>query len=296
MKKRSNVARLAAVPVALAALIVAASCSRSPRELSVTAMTDGTAYTGGFSTATHGYAIGDFGLALYTDDGGKTWNRGANSSMALYALDSLDAMTCVAAGTDGNVTMTADGGKTWRRLADVPARRVKSVSFANSNLGWVAGKGWIGETVDGGSSWNAIPLPPGVVMAETVACRAPGHGALLSSDGSLFATSDGGTRWDMVSKPVNRKDSAFKPLFAGDNHCAELRDSGTRLALVLLGSTKDGFALRGLVSADGGKTWTPPKDLALRRAPLTVSVDRSLLVSVFNADSTITRVRLSEEF
>ncbi len=296
MKKHIPVASLAVVPAALLALTLAASCSRGPRALSDTTMTDGTAYTGGFATATHGYAIGDFGLVLYTDDGGKTWNRGTNSSMGLYALDSLDATTCVAAGRDGNVTMTNDGGKSWKRLADVPVLHVKSVSFVNSSLGWIASKGWVGETVDGGSSWKAIPLPPGVVMAETVACRAPGQAALLSSDGRLFATSDGGTQWNELSKPIDRNDPSFKPMFTGDNHCAELRFSGDRVTLVLLGSTKKGFALRELVSADGGKTWTPPEDLALRRAPLTVSVDRSLLVSVFNADSTITQVRLSEGF
>ena len=174
MKKHIPVASLAVVPAALLALTLAASCSRGPRALSDTTMTDGTAYTGGFATATHGYAIGDFGLVLYTDDGGTQWNE--------------------------------------------------------------------------------------------------------------------------LSKPIDRNDPSFKPMFTGDNHCAELRFSGDRVTLVLLGSTKKGFALRELVSADGGKTWTPPEDLALRRAPLTVSVDRSLLVSVFNADSTITQVRLSEGF
>lgn len=295
MKNIFSIAKSAITLAVLAAFVCAASCSRGPRAVSNSTKTDGTIYTGGFATPAHGYALGDFGLVLYTDDGGKTWNRGTNSSMGLYALDSLDAKTCVAAGRDGNVTMTNDGGKTWRRLADAPVRHVKSVSFADPRLGWVASKGWVGESVDGGLAWKSIPLPPGVAMAEAVACLDSGRGMLLSADGTLFETADGGARWDVMSKPIDRKDAAFKPLFASDNHCAELRVSGARLTLVLIGSTKSGFALRELVSPDGGKTWAPPKDLALQRPPLTVSMDRSRLVSIFNADSTITQVRLSNE-
>jgi len=61
-----------------------------------------------------GFVVGEFGLALRTDDGGRTFKRqNSCTDRTLYSLSVIGATGVLAAGADGGAVETRDGGLTW---------------------------------------------------------------------------------------------------------------------------------------------------------------------------------------
>ena len=143
-----------------------------------------------FATAEDGVAVGQDGIVLKTDDGGKTWTR---NPIELPLLDwqvaqphyfavsrGADAQHIWAVGPVGAIIRSQDGGETWENLslwcdmsfdnfatsdpADDPESTLRlnpcdvtlnGVSFPTNTDGWVAGEfGIILRTQDGGVTWQ----------------------------------------------------------------------------------------------------------------------------------------------
>ena len=143
-----------------------------------------------FATAEDGVAVGQDGIVLKTDDGGKTWTR---NPIELPLLDwqvaqphyfavsrGADAQHIWAVGPVGAIIRSQDGGETWENLslwcdmsfdnfatsdpADDPESTLRlnpcdvtlnGVSFPTNEDGWVAGEfGIILRTQDGGVTWQ----------------------------------------------------------------------------------------------------------------------------------------------
>ena len=143
-----------------------------------------------FATTEDGVAVGQDGIVLKTDDGGKTWTR---NPIELPLLDwqvaqphyfavsrGADAQHIWAVGPVGAIIRSQDGGETWENLslwcdmsfdnfatsdpADDPESTLRlnpcdvtlnGVSFPTNEDGWVAGEfGIILRTQDGGVTWQ----------------------------------------------------------------------------------------------------------------------------------------------
>lgn len=258
----------------------------------VTSKTDSTAYTGAMLNATDGVAVGYSGLVMYTTDGGKSWARGANKSMCMFASDVVDAQNFIASGNGGNVIQTVDGGKTWKHMASITASRGKSVSFADATHGWVSSRTWLGETVDGGQKWTPLTLPEGVTLIETVNFSAPGAGYLLSEKGELYRTNNGGAAWDKIAAPTADINASFKPFMAKDVQNAAMRFTGDKGIFASIGMTGKSASLLILTTADGGKSWVSKGMTKQKGTPLSVYISPDNFVSVFTADSKITKYKL----
>ncbi|GEM_PF-918630 len=133
-----------------------------------------------------GWATGESGTIISSDDGGRTWYRQAsNTDVALYSVYFVNASTGWAVGESGTILSTTDGGKTWKAqdsrvripryvessrsyveaqwelsaVANEPDSvkpRFHSVYFTNSTTGWVVGEnGTIITTTDGGQTWKS---------------------------------------------------------------------------------------------------------------------------------------------
>ena len=67
-----------------------------------------------FTSRTHGWACGDGGSVIVTDDGGLTWTQQpVPTDSDLYDIDFADANRGMASGA-GVVLVTTDGGQNWR--------------------------------------------------------------------------------------------------------------------------------------------------------------------------------------
>jgi photosystem II stability/assembly factor-like uncharacterized protein len=76
--------------------------------------------------ATHGWAVGDDGLILRTDDGATWAPQAAGVTFDLTAVSAVDERTAWAAGDGETILRTTDGGTHWlpgRGRAEGPARR-----------------------------------------------------------------------------------------------------------------------------------------------------------------------------
>lgn len=67
-----------------------------------------------FIDDTRGFIVGEFGLVLYTEDGGKTYARQRScTDKLLYGVAVIDAQRALAVGAEGTVIETANGGLDW---------------------------------------------------------------------------------------------------------------------------------------------------------------------------------------
>jgi photosystem II stability/assembly factor-like uncharacterized protein len=117
-----------------------------------------TLYSVTFVSPTQGWAVGDDGTIVATDDGGKTWV--AQTSGVTKTLDSVTFVSPMqgwAVGVDGTIVATDDGGKTWVAQTSKSTAQLllHSVRFVNPTQGWAVGAdGTVVATDDGGKTWT----------------------------------------------------------------------------------------------------------------------------------------------
>jgi len=104
-------------------------------------------------------AVGYYGAAYFTTDGGQTFEKGdTGTRRSLYSVAMADAQHGWAVGQRGLVMHTEDGGRTWQRQ-DHPKVESQphlfSVTAINANTAWVIGEwGTRILTNDGGKTWE----------------------------------------------------------------------------------------------------------------------------------------------
>jgi photosystem II stability/assembly factor-like uncharacterized protein len=239
-----------------------------------------------------GWAVGDRGLALHTQDGGDSWQEQTTSYTNLTDVDAArDGGRAWAATADGRVLTTVDGGQRWveasvRRDPGMPdIRALMAVAFAaDARHGWAAGtdqagRGAVAASADGGDSWDeqAVPANPGL---NGIAVDTDGRQAwAVGKSGTVLATRDGGRSWQrrVVSSQEDLAAVRFAPdgrhgwavgvhgtvlASADGGRTWVLQNSGVRLTLQALHVAADGrrvwvagAAGVMLASSDGGSTW-----------------------------------------
>lgn len=124
----------------------------------------------------------------------------------LSALSFPDMQNGWAVGNGGFILRTNDGGESWSILNRVPGSELNEVEFVNKNVGYVSGRTEWGceilRTIDGGKSWQSSYKAPrsGYVFQiatfeETVALAA-------INDTYLIRTEDSGHIWQVVNPPM----------------------------------------------------------------------------------------------
>jgi photosystem II stability/assembly factor-like uncharacterized protein len=122
----------------------------------------------------------------------------------------------------GAVDRSTDDGRSWSEAKLPDCGVAGSLSFANAKDGYALGpastgtyepaRGRLYRTLDGGRSWQVVgPVPFGGALGEprsgsSIAFPSVDDGLAVSSyassGGSLYRTSDGGSRWQEVALPV----------------------------------------------------------------------------------------------
>jgi photosystem II stability/assembly factor-like uncharacterized protein len=148
-----------------------------------------------FPTPERGWAVGEFGVILTTNDGGKTWTAQKGPvETTLFGVHFADAQTGWATGIEEVLLHTTDGGQTWRKT-EVPARKGFVLGIydvaVQGKVGWAIGdSGLLLRTVDGGESWTRVDLP--IKLASNwfrgIALAPGASGMIVGSEGKILLT------------------------------------------------------------------------------------------------------------
>ena len=188
-------------------------------------------YDVSFTDAQNGLAIGQDGLIIKTNDGGKTWKQvkfevpledWQKSLPHVFAMSrGSDPNKIWAVGPVGMIIHSQDGGETWESLSLGRDVTLNGVAFANDTEGWTVGEfGTILHTSDGGRTWqeqkNVLNLPkftrpdlseedalkqrvPQLYLEDlflvAVSFRDPLNGYIAGETGILLKTDNGGGTW-----------------------------------------------------------------------------------------------------
>jgi photosystem II stability/assembly factor-like uncharacterized protein len=190
-----------------------------------------------------GYAVGSFGTALVSMDGGATWG-GLPTGVTddLVRVRALGPDVVVAAG--GCSVLRSDGGAPFRPLRWSPATTrcrspVASIALPAADVAYVVREdGRLYRSGDAGASWERmsdLPFSVDEEVATDVAFAESDTGVVASSAG-IYRTADGGATWTFVAQ---RGDGVDVVTFAD-----RLTGYAAGLSVVLK-------------STDGGRTWAP---------------------------------------
>lgn len=107
----------------------------------------------------HAVAVGYYGAAYWTEDGGETWRAGTTGTQrSLYNVSMADAQHGWAVGQRGLILRTEDGGHTWQRQPnnkEEQGTHLFGVAARDPNTAWVVGEwGTRILTEDGGKTWR----------------------------------------------------------------------------------------------------------------------------------------------
>jgi photosystem II stability/assembly factor-like uncharacterized protein len=145
--------------------------------------------------------VGAYGIALFTDDAGATWNtwraRLDNpKELHLYAIQQR-GNRIVIAGEQGLVLQSQDGGASFKRLTTPYAGSYFTAALPDDKSMLVAGlRGNAWRSADAGVTWTRIPSP-GPVSITASAIGAAGELLFANQAGFVLVLADG------ALKPLN---------------------------------------------------------------------------------------------
>ena len=176
-------------------------------------------------------AVGYWGAAYYTEDGGTSWKRGRTGTRtSLYKVSMADRQHGWAVGQRGLVIRTEDGGRTWHEQAHMKkasSPHLFGVSAINADTAWVIGEwGTRIITTDGGKTWTD-------------------HSFTIDEFHPMFV-------WltPAEQKRVRAGEAVFEDVSLNDISCQRTADAGTARCW-LIGEFGYIFS-----SNDGGMNWT----------------------------------------
>jgi len=128
-----------------------------------------------FADKGRGYAVGEQGIILRTDDGGKTWKDLESSVRTnLFAVSVLSRDDVLIAGDMGRVLASRDGGLTWETQPTITSSPLFAVVYRGGANAWVAGRGGaiLRRTVALGTVKISVPkFQPVCVAAPEIETR-----------------------------------------------------------------------------------------------------------------------------
>lgn len=127
----------------------------------------------------------------------------------LRSVQFINPMMGWACGDRGTLLRTEDGGESWEVISSPVRCRLDSIFFINSNQGWACGgyvspvshrsEGVLLATVDGGKNWTRVPIPK-LTWLRKIEFDSPMTGWAVGAKtahqpSGVFYTRDGGRNW-----------------------------------------------------------------------------------------------------
>ncbi len=247
-----RVARIVLAAIAVWALAGTAAASAAPVSVGISGWTWGDPVPQGETLnsvafqGARGYAAGEGGTVLRSDDGGATWTGlSSGSSSDLTLLQEVDPNTVVVGG-GCTVRESTDGGATFHRLPvneseQGCATKVAAVSFLDANTGYVEqADGSIFLTKDAGQTLEpktSVPLAGATAGQIAFVSPTVGFALVNQGGGKIYRTTDGAGSWTQVA---GSGQPLYGVTFVSPTVAYAVGAAGTLLH-----------------SGDGGATWTP---------------------------------------
>lgn len=145
-----------------------------------------------FADDTHGVAVGYGGTLLTTTNGGSTWTKAVSGTTEeLYGVSCPNDDDAWAVGGNGAIVASSDGYGVWKPQNAGGSNF--SVSFCNSDDGWIASSSGILATTDGGTDW----------VPQIAHCQFEMFGVSAVDAAHCWAVGDGGTILARYTPPVD---------------------------------------------------------------------------------------------
>lgn len=156
-----------------------------------------------FRDARTGYAVGAYGQAFRTMDGGANWtSMGAGlanpEGLHYNAIAGGPGNMLAIAGEGGYVYRSADGGASWQRTATGYGGQLYGVIFTGRSMLAYGFGGHVFRSEDGGASWRETPA----VTKKSLVDGAMRDGAIVlaAQDGALLRSDDDGVSFRVVKQ------------------------------------------------------------------------------------------------
>ena len=191
-----------------------------------------------FTDANTGYAVGDCGTIIKTNNGSANWTTlSSGTNNCLFSVYFTDANTGYAVGDYGTIIKTINGGITWTVLSSGTTASFYSACFTDANTGYIVGvEGTIFKTSNGGITWTALSSGTSNCLYSVYFTDA-NTGYAVGDYGTILKTINGGESWTILSSGT----SAY-------------------LTSVYFTDANTGYAVGGygiiLKTVDAGTTWT----------------------------------------
>lgn len=147
-------------------------------------------YALSYGDADRVWVVGEFGIIMASDDGGKTWHQQVSPvETTLFGVRFIDTQHGWAVGSDAVILHTEDGGLTWRpQRSPITPRPLYDVAV-QGQTGWIVGEaGTVIKSTDGGMTWAIEPLPIQLAAnwIRTITLTAGARGFAGGAEGILF--------------------------------------------------------------------------------------------------------------
>ncbi len=152
----------------------------------------------GFVDETVGFVVGEFGLTLRSDDGGRSFKRqNSCTDKTLYGVSVVGAQGVLAVGADGGAIETKDGGVTWVVRSTDTTEHLFGI-WADSTRALVVGAAGTVLTRKGEGAFK--PVDTGLHSWLTSASlNDKGEGVIVGGRAYVLSTQDGGNTQQRIS-------------------------------------------------------------------------------------------------
>ncbi len=140
-------------------------------------------------------AVGNSGKVYRSASGGVTWTSTVFGVANMNCASSFGNDVWIAAA-GGNVYKTLKTNSAISTYSTGSANNLNSVTFINSNTGWVCGDaGSMYKSTNGGVNWFSSNSGLPVVKLNSVSFSSTSNGTVAGNNGIIYTTTNGGSSW-----------------------------------------------------------------------------------------------------
>jgi len=194
-----------------------------------------------------GWVVGAAGTILKTTNGGENWEDKSFDAQTYYRkVQFIDEN--IGYITGGELIKTTNGGETWESKFD--SLEIPSITFTDSNIGWVMDYFGLFNTTDGGENWSFLSISfegcwPGKIffVNDSIGWYVGNH-TCFGDEGFIEKTTNGGLDWVVQLDFSGMWKNLYSIFFIDENYgWAGGLDATDTVSALILNTT------------DGGENW-----------------------------------------
>ncbi|WKZ68772.1 MAG: YCF48-related protein [Melioribacteraceae bacterium] len=172
-----------------------------------------------------GWACGSAKFLSRSTDGGNSWVVQSENdwSKSYQKILFVNELTGFLVSTRTRLEKTTDGGENWNEInmENIVEAFPEDIFFVNESIGWISGsKGFeavLIKTTDGGITWKDTTFNE-YESINYVKFENEHNGKILTADGSIGSTQDGGESWSFQNNPSASYGDSYTHLIDIDNN------------------------------------------------------------------------------